>query len=482
MSPLPPDSPQALYHSVPQIPEDSGSEIALDGETEDAPLDRPAELIDNKIKWINFILGCAVLLPWNVIITAMPYFLSRLQGSSLKTTFGSYMTTTFTLSNFIFLAHATLTSKHTRPSTRTRSMILWLLVLNAFLTFSTFFTPSAGLFAIFVLFNGATQAAAGAYFQTSTIAVASLFGPSAVQAMMSGQAAVAVAVSGVQVISSASSVYGKPRNFAGDGSAEERSAFVFFLLSTIFLVCAYMAHEHLVRMPLYTHIAGSLEEDAPKITLGGANDGHRHRSASRGRSEVMEESSNVLRIAKANVAYEVAVACVFMITLSVYPPITLSVQPTNPATHPLLFSAIHFLVFNLGDFLGRYACSFPFMMVWSGSRILAISFARVLFIPLFLLCNVQRPSSADPTPPFINSDIAFFCILFTFGWSNGWVSSLCMMAAPSVEHNPKLKGRVADVDVAATVASFCLVAGLVLGSMASFAVRSAICNCNPFTL
>lgn len=52
------------------------------------------------------------LLLFPVTITAMPYFLARLQGSSLKSTFGSYLTTTFTLSNFIFLAHATVTSKH----------------------------------------------------------------------------------------------------------------------------------------------------------------------------------------------------------------------------------------------------------------------------------------------------------------------------------------------------------------------------------
>ncbi|KAJ2933445.1 hypothetical protein H1R20_g3639, partial [Candolleomyces eurysporus] len=315
--PVSPDSPQALYHSVPQLPEASSSEIALGGEEEsDEPHDIPSALIDPKVKWIHFILGAAVLLPWNVVITAMPYFLSRLQGSPLKTTFGSYMTTTFTLSNFIFLAHATVTSKHTRPSGRTRSMILWLTVLNALLTISTFFVPTPGLFAIFVLFNGAAQSAAGAYFQTSLIAVASLFGPSAVQAMMSGQAAVAVAVSGVQVISSATSVIGKPSSFVGDGSAEEKAAFFFFLLSTVFLVLSYLAHEHLIRMPLYVHVAGALEQETAKISLRRGSDDEQHRSLSRARSEVIEETTNVLRIAKANVQYEIAVACVFMITLT----------------------------------------------------------------------------------------------------------------------------------------------------------------------
>lgn len=55
------------------------------------------------------------------------------------------------------------------------------------------------------------------------------------------------------------------------------------------------------------------------------------------------------------------------------------------------------------------------------------------------------------------------------------------MAAPSIEHNPRLLGRHDDIDVAATVESFALVAGLALGSLASFLVRGLVCQCNPFT-
>jgi equilibrative nucleoside transporter 1/2/3 len=87
---------------------------------------------------------------------------------------------------------------------------------------------------------------------------------------------------------------------------------------------------------------------------------------------------------------------------------------------------------------------------------------------------------SPPTTPIINSDLVYMFILLIFGFSNGYVSSLCMMSAPSLEHNPRLKGRREDVDVAATVASFCLVGGLAIGSIASFAVRAAVCHCNPF--
>ena len=82
--------------------------------------------------------------------------------------------------------------------------------------------------------------------------------------------------------------------------------------------------------------------------------------------------------------------------------------------------------------------------------------------------------------PLISSDLLFMIILGLFGLSNGYVSSLCLMSASSLEHNPRLKGRAEDVDVAATVAFFCLVGGLALGSIFSFGVEGMICECNPF--
>lgn len=95
------------------------------------------------------------------------------------------------------------------------------------------------------------------------------------------------------------------------------------------------------------------------------------------------------------------------------------------------------------------------------------------------MCNVQRPRSLDPSsPPVIQSDIIYLLILLLFGITNGWISTLCMMGAPSLKHNPKLKRE--QVAVSATVAQFCLVGGLVIGSVCSFGVRAMICDCDPF--
>ena len=153
---------------------------------------------------------------------------------------------------------------------------------------------------------------AGAYLQTSVIAVGSLFGPPAIQSTMAGQAAVAVVVSGVQVISSAASVVGKPRTYISSGSAEEQSAFIFLTLSTVFLLVCAGVHTWFIRMPVYKLVAASLESKSKN-----------HDDTARGeeRRELIPNATlqsyraDVIRVAKINIVYEVAVALVFVVSL-----------------------------------------------------------------------------------------------------------------------------------------------------------------------
>ncbi|KAI5122120.1 hypothetical protein M0805_000768 [Coniferiporia weirii] len=484
MSPESP--PPTVYQPLPQ----TADEVRDEEDVQDLSVPDGTRL-DNRIRWIHFIFGCAVLLPWNVLITATPYFLLRLAGTPLESTFSSYLSITFTIANFVFLAHATITSKQSSPSRRTFVSTLCLAALVGFLTLSTAVSSSPRIFFAFVLLNAIAQAAAGSYLQTAVIAIASQFGPLAMQATMSGQAFVGVVVSSVQLLSAAASIPSAKIAAAqheeyDEGAAETRAAALFFGLSTLFLCSTLVAQEWLKRMPEYKAVTQSMEHTKRSSdALLGANDD--------GAPDILQEKGRILRVARANIEYEVAVAYVFVVTLAVFPPITASIQSTNPSSHPLLFTAAHFLMFNCGDLAGRYICAIPSLLIWSSRRLLALSFARTLFIPLFLLCNIQGSSNPQLPPgipagslqaaadtPFISSDVLFFLILLLFGLSNGYVSSMCMIAAPSVENNPRLRGRRADVDVAATIASFCLVGGLAIGSMASFAVRARVCRCNPF--
>jgi equilibrative nucleoside transporter 1/2/3 len=165
------------------------------------------------------------------------------------------------------------------------------------------------------------------------------------------------------------------------------------------------------------------------------------------------------------------------------------VRSVSPTENPEIFIALHFLIYNVSDWFGRYVCSYPWAQIWSEKKLMALCVARMAFIVLFLLCNVnlgpsvpvpnlsshtdprsfaQAPLEALSLPisydgrqwpprspgdiPFINSDIIFFMLVSSFGFSNGWLTSLLMMAAPSLEHNQRMKREW--VDLAAVGANF----------------------------
>ena len=164
------------------------------------------------------------------------------------------------------------------------------------------------------------------YLQSSVVAVASLFGPEAVQAVMSGQAAVAVAVSTVQLLSAAVSLAGEEKTLGlgllfdsmppleGWGwTPEEASAFVFFAFSTAFLGTSVLAHSWLLRMPAYEALVVPLERKRDV----GVRVGEREALLGSGSLGDVRETTNerIWRVAKANWAYEVALAYVFVVTL-----------------------------------------------------------------------------------------------------------------------------------------------------------------------
>lgn len=264
------------------------------------------------------------------MITAEPYFISQLQHSSIRSTFGSYLVTTFTLSNFLFLAHATITSKKVRschnayvsliaqcmiqvpPAQRTRWSMICCASLASLLTLSTFIKLPEGLFITFVLSSGIALACAGAYLQTSVIAVASLFGPSIIQSLMSGQAIVAVILSSVQLISAATSLRASKVRPV-DGAAETNSARLFFGISASFLVVCGAANVWMTRLPSYRAVVPT-DEPRPRRRLSvSAEFLSLAPSGSETDSKAMWD--HILRIAQANIIYELAVAYVFIITL-----------------------------------------------------------------------------------------------------------------------------------------------------------------------
>lgn len=219
-----------------------------------------------------------------------------------------------------------------------------------------------------------------------------------------------------------------------------------------------------------------------------------------------------------------SVCFVFLITLSVFPGITSEIRSSNnlenercPAAGRFygagVWQAMFFLLFNGGDTVGRLLAAAK--QIIDPSYVFLLSVARIMFVPLFLLCNVTastpsvRPSGGnssgyspsasplmgtsnalprsfytmafegfvdakrDPRLGYFENDawpIIFMCLLSI---SNGYVASLEMMNAPA-------KAPDGQQSRAGTNMAFFLVMGIFLGSIVSFPVRAFACHCNPF--
>ncbi|GJJ07754.1 hypothetical protein Clacol_001959 [Clathrus columnatus] len=437
------------------------------------------------VRFISFILGAAVLLPWNALIIAIDYLTSRVKGSPFHSAFASYLSLSFLVANFFFLAHATFAPNRMASARVIRLTLCAIAVLNLLLALTTFITLPPTLFFLFAILNGIAQAAAGSYNQCSLIAVISLLGPTAIQPLFSGQAAVGVLFSLVQILTSTAGV---TTNESGDtnSKAAARSAFLFFGISTLFILFSIFMHARLVDTTEYRTIVVPFEKKPAIVSL---EEERQALVGSNGYSDSPNSKPRMLHVIKKNARYNFAVAYVFVATLAVFPAITSfirSVQypPTTLFTHPLLFTALHFLMFNLGDLIGRYLPLIPLFQVWDSYTLLSLSLSRTIFIPLFLACNFQAPSS-PPGPPeanvIIGSDFIFFLIMLLFGASNGYLSTLVMMAVPSPQRNPWLRHNPKDIEISATIAQFCLIGGLAFGSFLSFGVTAFVCSCNPFT-
>ncbi|KAH7105264.1 nucleoside transporter-domain-containing protein [Auriculariales sp. MPI-PUGE-AT-0066] len=398
-------------------------------------------------------LGAATLLPWNAMITTSGYFSSRLAAASspYAARFSYTLSTTLTVSNLVFLLHATLSSKRSPITRRLRFSGLLITALFTMLALATSLSDiPASAFFWSVLLIGAVQIGAASYMSTA--------------AALAGQAAAGVVVSVVQLLTKYSALRAPSGSDPDDASASANAAFWFFAFSTAFMLLSLLGHAYVARQRTFRHVLEPFESSQTAVTESFG--------AAAGMSKA--ELVHIGRVTRANGIYYLTVAFVFGTTLSVYPAITGSVAPHSPTTNadlsnPALFTAAHFLIFNASDWLGRFFCSIPQFVIHNPHIILALAAGRLLFIPIFLSCNVVGSTGARGGAP----NALFFFAVSTLGITGGWLGSLCVMGAVDPVHNRRLKARE-DVDTAATVAGFAIVVGLMLGSFASMGISSFI--------
>jgi len=154
----------------------------------------------------------------------------------------------------------------------------------------------------------------------SDYVLASLFGVSAMQAVVSGQAAVGVAVSAIQLLSALASVKTSPAGatIMREQAAETRSAFVFFALSTVFYIFSAGAYAWLMKTPEYREIKGgrSTRRVSMSMSQSFTADGEGVGLVSgRSRDATPSPVARMIAMIKTNLPFNFTVAWVFIVTL-----------------------------------------------------------------------------------------------------------------------------------------------------------------------
>ncbi|SGY79544.1 BQ5605_C008g05158 [Microbotryum silenes-dioicae] len=465
---------------------------------------------------IFFILGACILLAWNSIIVAGVYFGARLKGSKFQDSYSNFVALTFTTGNLSFLAWANVTQHGADLGRRIWISILVLIgIVSLFIASTQIEEINPYLFFSVLIATTLVLAASASFLQNAVVALSSKFGPACLQGILSGQGAIGLAVAMIQFVAAYTSFKaeeGEPvmfeaftsqTRFFEAGKISRRgpvpsvglrnSAFTFFIAIGAFAFIALLSYLILLRLPLYRLVMRS---------LGTEDDGERGPNDAASGSK----APNLRKIEKKVRKYGIAMFFVFGVTLSVFPSITSTIQScvrssmteatgrtltlgcivhsvnrgpgedvplgfTGTLTLPALFNPMSFAVFALGDWIGRIV---PQVKVFNFANIKVLmlsSIGRLVFIPLFFMCN----TSYSQGTPIINSDVVFLAIMFLFSLSNGYLSTLIMLATviePSLDEH--------EIDTAATCVSFYLTFGLAFGSFASFPVRAIACGCNPF--
>ena len=389
-----------------------------------------------------------------MFLAAAPYFQTRFAESNwILTHFQPAILAVSTITNMASMFVLTrMQRKASYPKRITTSLVLNIVCFSLLAASTIVFrhVSVAGYFAFLMVMVFATSLATG-LIQNGLFAYVNGFGmTSYTQGIMTGQAVAGVLPCVVQI----ASVLSVPEGRAPEGAGQESptSAMAYFSTATGVSMLALVAFVYLTRRHPKQTKAEQVVEDSDE-------------------SEEQESSERktvgLIYLFKKLRWLATGVFFCFAVTM-VYPVFTSEIESVHPKSassrifSPACFIPLAFLLWNTGDLVGRLSTMISKINIVRYPRLaLFIALGRVVFVPLYLLCNIRGRGA------IVTSDAFYlFIVQFLFGLTNGYVGSTCMMgAAEWVDENER--------EAAGGFMGLMLVAGLSVGSLLSFLAAKA---------
>ncbi|KAM3606195.1 uncharacterized protein V6R79_012308 [Siganus canaliculatus] len=434
----------------------------------------------NAVWIIFFILGLGTLLPWNFFMTATMYFTSRLKDpltdlpsnltanltsdadtrSVLESKFNNVMTLCAMVPLLIFTCLNSFIHQSIPQKIRISGSLAIIFVVFLLTAILVKVDVAPMPFFTITMIKIICINSFGAIFQGSLFGLAGILPASYTTPIMSGQGLAGTFAAFSMICALAS------------GSALTDSAFGYFITACAVILLAIMAYVALPKMEFFQYYIESNrsrpsgDEENKMDLLKKESPGEKRPVVSLTEDEAKPVVS-VVNIFRQIWVMALSVCFIFTVTIGTFPAVTVEVKSTiaNGGAWETYFIPVScFLLFNLMDWAGR---SLTAVCMWPGKDSLwlpALVGLRLVFVPLFMLCNVQ-PRENLPVLFYHDAWYIIFMILFSF--SNGYLASLCMCFGPK-------KVAQHEAETAGAIMAFFLSLGLALGAAISFVFRAII--------
>jgi equilibrative nucleoside transporter 1/2/3 len=404
-----------------------------------------------------------------MFLAAAPYFAHRFRSNTwlLK----HFQSAEVSVSCFVNLTSMIALSKFQKNASYPRRIIMSLfiyMICFVLLSISTLFHTSAGVYFGFLMAVIPFASLSTGLIQNGLFAYVTGFGRAEyTQAIMAGQAIAGVLPPLAQIVA-VLAVPAKDPKQETEGPPEPSenpwSAFAYFTAATAVSIISLFAFIYLLRRRGSLSLSDSKINDVAKTTANGTSEGSAANGNLPAESEDYDppfeipprDSIPLTTLFRKLPFLSLAVFICFGVTM-VFPVFTASIQSVN-STPGDVFVPVAFLVWNLGDLLGRLITLYPTInLTHYPFALFCFAMSRFIFIPLYMLCNVGGNGAV------VKSDIFYLVVQLLFGMTSGYIGSNCMMAIPEWV-------KEEEREAAGGYMGLCLVAGLTAGSLLSFAV------------
>ncbi|XP_022074112.1 equilibrative nucleoside transporter 1-like isoform X1 [Acanthochromis polyacanthus] len=294
----------------------------------------------------------------------------------------------------------------------------------------------------------------GAVLQGSLFGMAGLLPASYTTPIMSGQGLAGTFAAFAMICAIAS------------GSEIQEAAFGYFITACAVIFLSVLSYILLPRLEFFQFY----QERNPNQTTSDEEQNSMSLMNQENKDEAADQKKHdisMMNIFKKIWILALSVCFTFTVTIGTFPAITADTQSSlaDGGSWDLYFIPVScFLLFNLSDWAGR---SLTAVCMWPGkdSRILPmLILCRLVFVPLFMLCNVQPRLHL---PVVFHHDGFFIVFMILFAFTNGYLASLCMCYGPKnvLSH---------EAETAGAIMAFFLSLGLALGAALSFLLRALV--------